>query len=80
MLLPIYVLKKFRCGNLLSKDMCMKLNLLKFNDEFTNFVSSPTGSDVRLGWQTSDKEDYCGSLMYNKSYAESYHKLYMIQE
>ena len=64
----IYVLEKHKCGNLLSRNSCMKLNVVKFNetcnsDNYTNQVSPlglqdldsyahGHGSDEELGEQT----------------------------
>ena len=49
----IYVLHKHKCGNLLSKDSCMKLNLLKFNDEVANNTTEIFDSAEKLAGMLS---------------------------
>ena len=38
-IIRVYVLQKFRCGNLLCKDDCVKLKLLRFTDDSANSIS-----------------------------------------
>lgn len=49
----LYVLEKYQSGNLLSKDVCMKLNVLKFNDntEICNeiSISDDTNNTISTG-------------------------------